>query len=137
MLFRSLLGGNDEQLRAARESVLARQRDDGGWSQTLGMASDAYATGQTLFVLQESGLAPSAPEYQRGVRNLLATQKEDGSWLVETRAKPVQVFFDNGDPHGKHQFISISATAWAVTALAETLPRPLPAADATPVSTDK
>jgi hypothetical protein len=28
-------------------------------------------------------------------------------------------FFDNGDPHGKDQFISIAATCWAVAALAQ------------------
>jgi N-acyl-D-amino-acid deacylase len=33
----------------------------------------------------------------------------------------VQVFFDNGDPHGKHQFISVAATCWAVAALAAAL----------------
>ena len=27
-------------------------------------------------------------------------------------------FFDNGDPYGKNQFISISATSWATAALA-------------------
>src|SRR5262249_38804403 len=30
-------------------------------------------------------------------------------------------FFDNGDPHGKHQFISTPATCWAVVALAGAL----------------
>jgi hypothetical protein len=52
---------------------------------------------------------------------LLKTQQPDGSWLVETRSKPIQKFFDNGDPHGKSQFISITATGWAVAALATTL----------------
>ena len=46
-------------------------------------------------------------------------QKDDGSWLVKTRSKPIQKFFDNGDPHGKNQFISISATSWATAALAK------------------
>ena len=41
------------------------------------------------------------------------------SWLVKTRSKPIQKFFDNGDPHGKNQFISISATSWATAALAK------------------
>jgi len=34
----------------------------------------------------------------RGLRFLLDTQELDGSWFVETRAKPVQPFFDNGYP---------------------------------------
>jgi N-acyl-D-amino-acid deacylase len=48
------------------------------------------------------------------------------SWHVKTRAKPVQVFFDNGDPHGKDQFISITSTGWSIGALARTLPRAAP-----------
>jgi hypothetical protein len=44
--------------------------------------------------------------------------KTDGSWHVATRSKPVQVYFDNGDPHGKDQFISMMATSWSTAALA-------------------
>ena len=55
---------------------------------------------------------------------LLRTQCPDGSWHVKTRSKPIQTFFDNGDPHGPDQFISIPATAWATTALALALPEP-------------
>lgn len=113
-----LLGAEPEEIRTARERVLAAQRDDGGWAQLDNMASDAYATGQSLFILQASGLAVSDSAYQRGIAFLLKTQCADGSWRVETRSKPVQTFFDNGDPHGEHQFISISATSWAVAALA-------------------
>jgi hypothetical protein len=85
---------------------------------------DRGATGLTLFTLQRIGFPTDHPVYQRGVAFLLETQREDGSWLVETRSKPVQVFFDNGDPHGKSQFISIPATSWATTALALALPAP-------------
>ncbi|MGQ0636126.1 MAG: hypothetical protein ACT4QC_16055 [Planctomycetaceae bacterium] len=63
------------------------------------------------------------PAIANAVAFLLKTQLEDGSWRVSTRAKPVQVFFDNGDPHGKDQFISIAATGWATAALARTVPR--------------
>ena len=111
------LGAGPDETRTARAAVLAAQHDDGGWPANDELPSDAYATGQTLAVLAYD-LPTSDPAYQRGVRYLLQTQQADGSWKVETRAKPVQVFFDNGDPHGKHQFISISATCWAVAALA-------------------
>jgi N-acyl-D-amino-acid deacylase len=117
-----LLGAPPGLLASARSRVLAAQREDGGWAQLPGMESDAYATGQTLFVLGQAGLAPSAPVYRRGLAFLLAAQREDGSWLVESRSKPIQTFFDNGDPHGKDQFISIAATSWATTALALALP---------------
>jgi N-acyl-D-amino-acid deacylase len=119
-----LAGAPADRIEAARKAVLDAQQDDGGWAQLPGMASDAYATGQTLFTLQRVGLAPSDPAYRRGVEFLLRSQREDGSWLVESRSKPIQTFFDNGDPHGKHQFISTPATAWAVTALALALESP-------------
>jgi N-acyl-D-amino-acid deacylase len=105
----------------ARRAVLAAQRDDGGWPARDDLPSDAYATGQTLACLEEAGLSVADPAYQRGLRFLLGSQCDDGSWKVETRVKPIQVYFDNGDPHGKHQFISIPATAWAVAALAVAL----------------
>lgn len=113
-----LLHEDAAEVAKLRDAVLARQHPDGGWGQTGDMASDAYATGQTLFVLREVGFAPTSAPYQRGLKFLIDSQHADGSWLVETRAKPVQKFFDNGDPHGKHQFISIAATSWAVSALA-------------------
>ncbi len=56
------------------------------------------------------GLDAKHEVYGRGVKYLLDTQKEDGAWMVETRAKPVQTYFDNGDPGGKSQFISFAAT---------------------------
>src|SRR5262249_15516399 len=78
-------------------------------------------TGQTLWTLHATGLTATDPAFQQGLRYLLDAQQDDGSWKVETRAKPVQVYFDNGDPHGKHQFISTPATCWAVAALAAAL----------------
>jgi N-acyl-D-aspartate/D-glutamate deacylase len=116
------LGAHPDIVAKAREAVLAAQRDDGGWSPRDDLASDAYATGQTLVRLHEDGIAPDHDAYRRGIRYLLGNRQPDGSWKVETRSKPVQIYFDNGDPHGKHQFISTPATAWAVAALALTLP---------------
>jgi N-acyl-D-amino-acid deacylase len=104
---------------STRDDLLSRQRADGGWSQTDDMESDAYATGQALYVLRLAGASAQEEALRRGIDYLLTTQKPDGSWHVVTRSKPVQVFFDNGDPHGKDQFISVSATSWAVAALAK------------------
>jgi len=116
-----LLGGSVDELRAAHQALVKGQRADGGWGQLDEMNSDAYATGQTLFVLQATGFSVAEPVYQRGVKFLLRTQHADGSWLVRSRSKPIQADFDNGDPHGKDQFISTPATCWATTALAATL----------------
>jgi N-acyl-D-amino-acid deacylase len=111
-----------EQVAAARNLLLKEQNADGSWSQLSGMAGDAYATGTVLMALRHAGLATEHAAYQKGVKYLLATQQADGSWFVQTRAKPVQTFFDNGDPGGKSQFISFAATNWAVLALLEVLP---------------
>ena len=113
-----LLGAPDEQLAGVRQAVLASQCDDGGWAQTDDMKSDAYATGQTLWILQTTGFDAASEAYQRGVKYLLSTQCDDGSWFVRSRSKPVQPYFDNGDAHGKHQFISTPAACWAIAALA-------------------
>jgi N-acyl-D-amino-acid deacylase len=105
---------------AAREMLLKEQREDGSWSQLPDLMGDAYATGGVLMSLRQAGVKPSDPAFRKGVQFLIRTQKEDGSWFVETRSKPVQIFFDNGDPGGKSQFISFAATGWAVLALLET-----------------
>ena len=103
--------------RAAR-ALLAEQRPDGGWAQLPTLSSDAYATGQAMVALAESGVVTAADaRYKRGVRFLLDTQLADGSWFVRSRAIPIQPHFESGFPHGKHQFISAAGTGWATMAL--------------------
>jgi N-acyl-D-amino-acid deacylase len=111
---------------SARDLLLGEQRGDGSWAQLADLAGDAYATGSALVVLRNSGVPGDHPAVQKGVKFLLSTQKDDGSWLVTTRSRPIQIPFDNGDPGGTSQFISFTATNWAVLALLETLPRTLP-----------
>ena len=109
-------------IRDAARVIVAQQRADGGWSQIPTLQSDAYATGEALVALVESGaLTPSDAVYQRGVAFLLKTELADGSWFVGTRAIPVQPYFDTGFPHGADQFLSAAATNWATQALAYTL----------------
>jgi hypothetical protein len=106
-------------IRAAGRGLAALQRADGGWAQLATLESDAYATGQALVALQESGvLSASDPAYKRGVQFLLNTQFADGSWFVRTRAIPLQPPMDSGFPHGRDQWISAAATNWATMALA-------------------
>ena len=103
---------------AARELVAA-QRDDGGWSQQERRGSDAYATGQALVALRESGAVPTTDSaVRRGVAYLLSTQFDDGTWFVETHSVPIQAYFESGFPFGVNQWISTAATAWATWALA-------------------
>ena len=108
-----------EIVRKAAGELLAEQRADGGWGQIPSLASDAYATGQALVALEQSGaLAVTDPAYQRGVRFLLNSQLEDGSWYVKTRSLTFQPYFESDFPHGHDQWISAAATNWAVMALA-------------------
>ena len=82
------------------------------------MEPDAYATGQALYALHASGREPTTVPYEKGVRYLLRTQLEDGTWFVRSRAFGFQPYFESGFPHGKDQFISAAATSWAAMALA-------------------
>ena len=106
----------------ARDQLLAEQRSDGSWSQLRDKDGDAYATATALTALRKAGLAVSHEAYQKGVLYLLNNQNADGAWVVQTRSRPLQLYFDNGDAGGKSQFISFAATNWAVLALLETLP---------------
>jgi ankyrin repeat protein len=111
-------GGSQEGILKTTRQLLALQRPEGGWGQVKGLAPDAYATGQALVALHESGsIAADSPAYQRGVRYLLNSQLEDGSWYVRTRAPSFQPYFDSEFPHGPDQFISAAASNWASMAL--------------------
>jgi N-acyl-D-amino-acid deacylase len=118
-----------EKIQALRQTILENQRKDGGWNQAGDLkegqpekASDAYSTGQTLFILRLTGSKIEEVSLVKASRYLLEKQDAGGSWHVKTRVRPVQADFDNGDPHGKDQFLSIAATGWAVTGLAQMLP---------------
>lgn len=109
-------------IRAAIQEVLARQKPDGGWSQRDPLETDAYATGMSLYALHQAGLSAGDPAYRKGVAFLLRTQYQDGSWLVKTRAFPVQAYFESGYPFGHNQWISAAGASWASLAIAFTLP---------------
>jgi ankyrin repeat protein len=108
-------------VQQAADRLVGEQRDDGGWGQLATLTSDAYATGQVLIALHDgAGLSTREPAYQRGADYLLRTQCVDGSWFVPSRSFPLQPYFQTGFPHGRSQFISLSATSWATMALAWT-----------------
>jgi hypothetical protein len=111
-------GARKEDVDKAAAGLLAGQGKGGGWSQHASMPADAYATGQALVALQQSGAVSAAdPAYRRGTQFLLKTQLADGSWFVRSRSLPVQPYFESGFPHGRSQFISCAATSWATMAL--------------------
>jgi hypothetical protein len=87
------------------------------------LPSDAYATGQALVALRESGLfKPGSPGFKLGVEFLLGTEEPEGSWHVRGRSLPVQPLFESGFPHGRDQWISAAGTSWAAMALSLALP---------------
>jgi N-acyl-D-amino-acid deacylase len=111
-----------KEIAAARDVLLKEQLADGSWAQLADKPGDVYATATVLVALRRAGLDVGHEAYKKGVKYLLDAQKEDGAWIVQTRSRPLQPFFDNGDAGGKSQFISFASTNWAVLALLETLP---------------
>ena len=119
------VGVKGKPLSEATSDLLRTQRSDGGWGQLDRSKSDAYATGTALVALHlADDLATDDSAYRRGLEFLVKTQTDDGSWHVASRSRPIQSYFETGFPHGKDQFISMSATGWATAALALACPKP-------------
>ena len=116
-------GAGEVAITKAKDGLLKMQRPDGGWAQLDDMKSDAYATGSAMVAVRMAGVSPKDQAYRRGVRYLVRNQDSTGTWLLTTRSRPIQTYFDNGDPGGKSQFITIPATGWAVLALVECVER--------------
>jgi Squalene-hopene cyclase C-terminal domain/Prenyltransferase and squalene oxidase repeat len=109
-----------ETIKATIEELLALQRTDGGWSQTVPeLKSDAFATGQTLYVLSLAGYTAERPEIKRAVDFLVATQKPDGSWPMISRSTP------DGSPGSSKLLtpITCAASSWATLGLARLMPK--------------
>jgi len=118
-------GTNTRALALFAKGILAHQQPDGGWSQNDGLATDAYATGESLYALAAAGsVAPSTSAYRSGVKFLLNTQHPDGSWFVASRSPRIQAYFEGGFPYAHDQWISSWGTAWAALALAEAIQTP-------------
>ena len=117
-----LIEAKKERIEKARSQLLGRQLANGSWAQLLDMEGDAYATGTVLVALKEAGVETNSKSFQNGIEFLLKTQESSGAWIVKTRSRPIQTYFDNGDPGGKSQFISTAATGWAVLGLLECVP---------------
>jgi hypothetical protein len=117
-------GSGRPQKEKVAARLLALQHPDGSWSQLPTMAGDAYATGQALYALSETGMTqPGDPVFQKGVTWLLKHQDASGAWIMETRAFAIQPFFNSDfPPYDENQYISATATNWAALALLNALP---------------
>jgi Prenyltransferase and squalene oxidase repeat len=108
-----------ETMTTTIDELLALQRADGGWSQTVPeLKSDAFATGQTLYVLSLAGYTAERSEIKRGVDFLVATQMLDGSWPMISRSTP------DGSPGSSKLLtpITCAASSWATLGLARLAP---------------
>jgi hypothetical protein len=112
-------GKSRKEMQIVIDELLARQRSDGGWSQTPNMTSDAFATGQTLYVLALAGYTAERPDIKRAINFLVATQKPDGSWPMTSRSTP------DGKPGSAKLLtpITCAAGAWATLGLARLAPK--------------
>jgi hypothetical protein len=109
-----------DTMRPAIDELLTLQRADGGWSQTVPeLKSDAFATGQTLYVLSLAGCTADRAEIKRGIDFLVATQAPDGSWPMISRSTP------DGSPGSAKLLtpITCAASSWATLALARLAPK--------------
>jgi hypothetical protein len=107
-------------LQPTIDELLALQRPDGGWSQTVPEPrSDAFATGQTLYVLSLAGFTGDRPEIKHGLDFLVTTQKVDGSWPMISRSTP------DGSPGGAKLLtpITCAASSWATLGMARLAPK--------------
>jgi hypothetical protein len=114
---------NKDAISGGIKALTAQQKQNGGWAQTPDMEADAYATGTVLATLLKEGqLLPSDPVAVSGVRYLLDSQQENGTWHVVTRADGFQPYYETGFPYDEDQFLSTAASSWATIALLRTLP---------------
>lgn len=110
-----------------RKELLGRQNADGGWAYQQGAkASDAFATGQTLYALSEEGLDGGNPAVRRAWQFLLSTQRKDGSWLVPTSAIHVGKGqrTDAAWIKKTDEIYTYWGSGWATIGLLRTLPAP-------------
>ncbi len=112
----ALQSDDSETVTRYRDHLIASQQDDGGWGWIQTDPSDALATGQALYALVESGLAPDHQSVASALDYLIRTQREDGSWSVKgTKTKFKESIEETSTYWG---------AAWAVIAMCSSLPEP-------------
>lgn len=114
-----------EQRKAIAEAIIAKQRDDGGWSASslvvkdwkrrdgtaMDAQSDGYGTGLMLLALEQSGLPAAKESIAKGRAWLERSQDASGAWLSTSLNKQRDPASDAG------KFMNDAATAYSVLAL--------------------
>lgn len=120
--------GAESDANALRAEIVKLQQPDGGWAWKIGETqSDPLATGEVLYLLQQSPAGAFAKAITRGQSWLLTRQREDGSWPIDiTRISKM-------DRSGEAKARSFKAatdiyiywgTAWATIGLLHAVPPP-------------
>jgi len=110
-----------DEVQALVKQLVTLQKDDGGWSQTKKLKSDALGTGQALVALTTAGVTAKDPAVAKAWGYLIKNQKPNGSWQVNSRA------------YQAPEFSSYMGTAWATLALVRSLPESKDTAVRTPL----
>ena len=104
--------GTPEEMQELAKQLVERQNPDGGWSQVKDLPSDAMATGQSLYILNQVGTdAENKDAVGSAQAFLLKTQRADGSWWVTSREKG-----------RKSLASSVYGSGWATLGLIRTMP---------------
>ncbi|MDZ4289973.1 MAG: prenyltransferase/squalene oxidase repeat-containing protein [Prosthecobacter sp.] len=94
--------------------ILGQQHADGGWGQTPALPSDAFATGQVLYLLTAADCQISPETRTKAIGFLLKNQQADGSWLMASRARLLP---KPSAGAGNLDMIRYAGTAWAAMGL--------------------
>jgi hypothetical protein len=111
--------GKPDHVKRLLDALLGQQNDDGGWSQTKTMKSDAFATGLSLYVLSGQKAEGVEKAIRRAQAFLSRTQQSDGSWLMASRAAEPS----GAGPARDLGPIRYFGTAWATIGLLHSSPR--------------
>src|SRR5262249_38620064 len=111
------LGLPSAQWEPLVKKLRGAQNADGGWGQTRGAKSDAYATGQALYALAEAGAKPGDEAVRKAQSFLAKTQRGDGAWAMASRA-----ILRSGKLPTNLEPITHAGSAWAVLGLARSSP---------------
>jgi squalene-hopene/tetraprenyl-beta-curcumene cyclase len=110
------------QRRQTVQSLLAAQKQDGGWSlgelgeepHVPASPSDGYGTGFVIFVLRQAGVPAGRPELVRGVGWLRRNQRASGRWFTPSPAAGDRT---EGGVGTRDLYVQNLGTAFAVLAL--------------------